>query len=151
MEIKDLFDPKDFNAFLHRISKIEAGTKPLWGKMNSAQAMAHLAEPFLLALGDLKPGMELRGKLYGWMLKFMVTDPKPYPKNAPTGKDFIFPSHVDFEQSKSKLIHLLTRFHKGGPEKVTDGPHPFFGKLTPAQWNSAMAKHLDHHLSQFGV
>lgn len=151
MESQDLFVPEVLEHYLNRISNVQSSSKPLWGKMNAAQAMAHLAEPFLFAMGEMKPERNRIGRWFGWMLKNMLKDPRPYPHNAPTSKDFLFPSDVDFETSKNKLTANLIRFHKGGPDLVTDWPHPFFGKLTPQEWSFAMSKHLNHHLTQFGV
>ncbi len=151
MEIKDLFQAEAYAGFMGRIESIRPDTQPIWGKMNSAQVMAHMAEAFVVALGDKKPPMEMAGKLFGWMIKGVVSSPKPYRRNTPTSKNFIFPPDTDFEKSKARLISLLTRFHQGGPAGVTDSPHPFFGRLTVDQWNSAMSKHMDHHLTQFGV
>jgi len=151
MEIKDLFLPAVYAEFIGRIELIRPELKPLWGKMNAAQMLTHVAEPFRIANGDVKPRMEWRGRIFGCMLKGLVTKPEPYPKNSPTSRDFIFPEDVGFVNSKALLIKLLNRFHLEGPEGVTTGPHPFFGKLTTVQWNSAMSKHLDHHLTQFGA
>ncbi|MBP9797478.1 MAG: DUF1569 domain-containing protein, partial [Chitinophagales bacterium] len=38
-----------------------------------------------------------------------------------------------------------------GPTGVTKDKHPFFGKLSPEEWDTLTVKHLDHHLRQFGV
>ena len=43
------------------------------------------------------------------------------------------------------------RFVNGGPRVCTTHPHPFFGRLTPAEWAIQQYKHLDHHLRQFGA
>ena len=29
--------------------------------------------------------------------------------------------------------------------------HPYFGKFSADQWGKSAYKHLDHHLTQFGV
>ncbi|WP_262710317.1 hypothetical protein [Mucilaginibacter psychrotolerans] len=38
-----------------------------------------------------------------------------------------------------------------GPEAITKKLNPFFGLLTPHEWDRLQYKHLDHHFKQFGV
>ena len=34
---------------------------------------------------------------------------------------------------------------------LTKAAHPFFGPMTAGEWDLLMARHLDHHLLQFGA
>jgi len=40
--MKNSFDARDKDEFIARINKIQADTKPQWGKMNAGQLFAHL-------------------------------------------------------------------------------------------------------------
>ena len=53
-----------------------------------------------------------------------------------------------FEIEKKALLDLINEFEL---TKITTKPHPFFGNMTKQDWDVLQAKHLDHHLNQFGV
>ncbi len=75
---------------------------------------------------------------------------KPWRKNIPTSKEFIVDGDIDFYSVKSDLIKEIDNFYKR--KNQTDWPiHPIFGKFTKEQYGKMNYKHLDHHLSQFGV
>jgi len=90
-------------------------------------------------------------RLIGSMLKGKAVSEKPFGKNSPTDKSYLFPENVSFEEGKSKTIASIKSFSEEGPAKCTKYPHPFFGHFTPEQWAVFEWKHLDHHLRQFGV
>ena len=149
--MKSMYNKADSEAILARIRNLTADAKPLWGKMTAAQAVTHLQRPILVALGEMKLKRTLAGLLFGKMAKKSFTAEGPTKRNSPTDKNFIVKDHPDFETEKKKLIALVQRFVSGGPEALTTEPHPFFGPLTTQEWDMLQWKHLDHHLSQFGV
>ena len=57
----------------------------------------------------------------------------------------------NFDDEKTKAIELIQKLSTVGPTGVTKDKHPFFGKLSPEEWDTLTVKHLDHHLRQFGV
>jgi hypothetical protein len=57
----------------------------------------------------------------------------------------------NFEAEKKRLIDYLKKSVELG-EVYFDGKESLsFGKMTVAEWNNLFYKHLDHHLTQFGV
>jgi len=57
----------------------------------------------------------------------------------------------NFDEEKKRLIGFIQKTQQLGAEAF-DGKENFsFGKLTSEEWNNMFAKHLNHHLSQFGV
>ncbi|WP_306354160.1 hypothetical protein [Flavobacterium sp. '19STA2R22 D10 B1'] len=57
----------------------------------------------------------------------------------------------DFELEKNRLINYIQKSQQLG-ENYFDGKDSHsFGKLTKTEWNNMFYKHLNHHLSQFGV
>ncbi|MEO8514629.1 MAG: DUF1569 domain-containing protein, partial [Ignavibacteria bacterium] len=82
--------------------------------------------------------------------KQMLSD-KPFKKGLPTDKNFIPASDIDFQKEKQELIKIVSILPDKGRDGLSRGPHPFFGNLSPDEWNTLTSKHLDHHLSQFGV
>jgi hypothetical protein len=68
----------------------------------------------------------------------------------PTDKTFIVSDQRNFGEEKKKLLALIERFVRLGPNGISKEKHPFFGKLTPDEWGGLMWNHLNHHLKQFG-
>ena len=148
--MKDVFQPAILNEILSRIETLTPTTQRLWGKMDVAQMMAHCSEVLKVAVGDEKPPRAFIGKIIGGFMKPILRNEKPFAKNSPTDPIFKIIKVKNFTNEKAVLIGLLKRFAVGGETNVTTHPHPFFGKLTPAEWSSATYKHLNHHLQQFG-
>ena len=146
-----LFDPTENQNILHRINKLSPASQAQWGKMNVAQMLSHCQQPLLVAFGDLKIKGGLMAVLFGGMVKRMLLKDEPYKPGLPTAKEFIITDKKEFEKEKKQLIDLVQRFSKQGPQGLRKDPHPFFGKLTSAEWDTMQWKHLDHHLRQFGV
>jgi hypothetical protein len=91
------------------------------------------------------------GRIIAPFFKKSVLGEKPFHKNSPTDKSYIFPGNLNFDEQKAKLIASLKKFQEGGTAKCTTHPHPFFGKFTPEEWAVFQWKHTDHLLRQFGV
>jgi len=53
----------------------------------------------------------------------------------------------DWEQDSSRFVSLLSRLVAA----KNVAPHSVFGRLSRRQWGILAAKHIDHHLRQFGV
>lgn len=150
--MKSLFNTADSEQFIERIGKLTATTRPLWGKMNVAQMLAHCTAPLKMAHGEIKGKRGLISFLFGKSAKKKFANPIiPFSKNLPTDPNFKFPDTSDFEAEKKKLIAQIKVFNQKGPAGISDLPHSFFGVMTPQEWDIIQSKHLDHHLQQFGV
>ncbi len=119
--------------------------------MNVSQMLAHCNVSMETAMGVNFIKRVFIGRIIGTLMKSKVLSEKPFGRNSPTDKSYIFPADLEFEAEKSKAIASIKKFHEGGPSKCTTHPHPFFGKFTPEEWAVFEWKHLDHHLRQFGV
>lgn len=149
--MKNLFNPSDTKEILARLHQLTPESKALWGKMKVSQMLAHCTKPLRIARGIDNPPRRLIGYLLSWIMKGSFFGEKPYPKNSPTDKDFIISDARDFDAEKKIVIAHIQAFADGGPVKCTKNPNPFFGKLTSAEWARGQYRHLDHHLTQFGV
>ncbi len=147
----NLFEKDVYDAFVTRIDALKPTTQAVWGKMNVAQMLAHLSISFESATGNIKPPRMFIGRLLGPFLKVNAYNEKPIPRNSPTAPFMKMVDEKDFEAEKKRLKELLMQFYMGGETKCTTHAHTFFGKFTPEQWAVSSAKHLDHHLMQFGV
>jgi hypothetical protein len=149
--MKSLFIPVNNSEIIERINRLSSNTKPEWGKMTVAQMVTHAQKPFLVAFDELKLKRGLIGVLFGGIAKKKLISPEPFGRNLPTDPNFKISGSPEFEKEKSKLMDYVKLFSQKGPAGLTKDPHPFFGKLSPDEWDTLMYKHLDHHLRQFGV
>ncbi len=146
--MKSLYDHEVYNEILERINKLTPETVPQWGKMNSAQMMAHCAEVMDVANGKPLEGTPFIVKLFKGYIKKMVVGPKPYPRNTKTHPQYIQAGAIDFEQGKQRLLDALANMKE---KEGVEIKHELFGVLTPEEKGWSQYKHLDHHLQQFGV
>lgn len=149
MEIKNLFEPAVKEEIIERINKLTPQTKPLWGKMNVSQMLAHIQMPIRIAYGTHQPKGSFLLRMLGPLFKSKLWDEKPYKRSLPTDPTFIMTgSEREFEKEKSAVLELLNKFSN---ETIIGERHPVFGKFSKENWSKATWKHLDHHLKQFGV
>ena len=149
--MNNLFNQADVAAIIERIEKLQPSTARNWGKMNAAQMLAHCNKSLETAMGRNQIKRLLIGRILAPFVRPAVLGTKPFGKNSPTDRTYIFRGNHDFGFEKTRTIETIKNFHLGGPAGCTTYPHPFFGKFSPEQWAVFQWKHLDHHLRQFGV
>jgi hypothetical protein len=90
-----------------------------------------------------------------FILKMLVKDkvvgPKPYKRNTPTAPAFIIKGERDLDTEKALLIGYLNQTLELGEAYFDNKESGSFGTLSTGEWNTMFYKHLDHHLTQFGV
>lgn len=150
--MKSVFNEADSQEIINRINKLTPSSQPLWGKMNVAQMLAHCSVTYEMIYTDKhpKPNPFLKLILKLLVKKTVVTD-KPYKKNSQTAPAFLIADERVFETEKENLINYINKTREFG-EAYFDGKESHsFGSLSLKEWNTMFYKHLDHHLSQFGV
>ncbi|MEO8664412.1 MAG: DUF1569 domain-containing protein [Ignavibacteria bacterium] len=148
--MQNIFSKTNSNDIVLRINKLSHENKPIWGKMNVTQMLAHCQVQLHVAMGDIKLKRNLMGLLLGRFFKKKSTSEEPFRKNLPTDKAFIITGDRDFNEEKIKLLNLIQKISDEGEKIISNDPHPFFGELTKSEWSVLIWKHLDHHLKQFG-
>ena len=152
MVIHDLFSNQGLNATIQRIENLSPSSKAIWGKMTVDQMLAHCCVSYKMTYTDDYPTLggftKLMLKLF---IKKAVVGPKTYPKNGRTAPDFIINDEKDFETEKEALLGYLQKTHQLGREHFEQKEYRSFGKLSSEEWNTLFSKHIDHHLTQFGV
>jgi hypothetical protein len=131
-----------------RIRSLRSDRRGRWGRMTVDQMLWHLNEALGLSLGDvtLGPGFPA---LPAPLLKFVVLR-LPWFKGAPTHPLLVAKAHYDFDGERDRLLALVERLTQKSLN--SDWPrHPAFGAMTGREVSHLMAKHLDHHLRQFGA
>ena len=150
--MKNLFEATTADEVKARTGRLRQDSERQWGKMNAAQAAAHLAASMEMAVGDRLPQQMLLGRVIGGFVKPMVLgNDDPMRRNSPTMPGLVVSDERNLETERARLCALIDRFTAGGPQGCTTHPHSFFGRLNPQEWAILMYKHLDHHLRQFGV
>ena len=150
--MKNLFDLKDLNESIKRINQLTPETKGQWGKMSVDQMLAHLNVAYDMTYTDKYPRPSSISKFFIKLFaKNAVVGPKPYPKNGRTAPQFIISDAKNFHEEKDKLIAYLKKTQELGGSHFEGKESHSLGPLTQTEWNIMFSKHLDHHLTQFGV
>lgn len=137
---------------IERINKLIPDTPAQWGKMNAAQMLAHCNVTYEMVYDNkhAKPNF-----LLALMLKTFVKQPvvneAPYKRSTQTAPAFIISDSRNFEAEKKRLIDYITKTQQLGAIHFNNKQSLSFGALSNTEWNNMFYKHLDHHLSQFGV
>jgi Protein of unknown function (DUF1569) len=149
----NILSPEGAKTVIDRINTLQPNQQPLWGKMSADKMLAHCNVTYQFVYEQEK------FKHPNWLMKFIVktfikkivVGDKPYAKNSRTAPEFIITDERNFEKEKATLTANILRTQQLG-EKHFDGLENFsFGKLSKTEWNTLFYKHLDHHLTQFGV
>lgn len=150
--MKNIFRREDFNEFVNRINQLTPKSQALWGKMKVEQMLAHCNVAYEMAYEDIhsKPNAFTRMVLK-LLVKNSVVSEKAYPKNSHTAPQFIIKEERNFDIEKNRLIAYLNKTHELGENTFEGKESLSFGKLSAVEWNNMFAKHLEHHLNQFGV
>lgn len=146
-----IFNESDAKGLVSRLEKLTPISQHIWGTMTVSQMLAHIQEPIKVALGQTAPKRSVAGWFFGRIAKKGVINNKPFKQGIPTDASFIIQNERNFESEKATAMMLILTLQQRGPQGITKNKHPFFGKLTPEEWDTLTIKHLDHHLRQFGV
>lgn len=150
--MKTIFNEADNKEILQRIEKLTPETKALWGKMNVAQMLAHCAHAAKMPTGEVKPkrvGFPIN--ILGMLFKSKILGEGAFQKNSPTAPEIKIVDPREFQKEKENFIAAVKKLGEKKENAVEASHHPFFGKMTAAEWGRINYKHADHHLSQFGV
>ncbi|TVP57438.1 MAG: DUF1569 domain-containing protein [Gemmatimonadales bacterium] len=150
--MNDIFDPAVTRALIDRIHSLEPDAQPEWGTMNAAQMLAHCCVIYDLAFDPdpPRPG-PIKGFLLKTFVKKAVVGEKPYRRSTPTAPEFRIEGEREFHLERDRLVAHLERCRELGREHFDGRDYPNFGTLTADEWSRMFYKHLDHHLTQFGV
>lgn len=150
--MKSVFNQADTAALVARINRLSPSSKGLWGKMSVSQMLAHCNVTYEMVYEDKHPRPNPLLKLVLKLLvKNKVVSETPYKKNGPTAPAFKVKDDKDFEKEKERLIAHIEKTQGLGEGHFDGKESHSFGRLTKTEWNNMFYKHLDHHLTQFGV
>jgi hypothetical protein len=143
----------DRQAMMGRLGRLRPESTRLWGKMSAHQALCHLNDSFLGAMGEraLSGKPMAVGKVVKWVALYT---PLTWSRNLPTMPEVdqmkLGTPPVEFAADVSQLERLVTRF-SAEQRDFTYPAHPFFGVMSEEDWMRWGWLHMDHHFRQFGI
>jgi hypothetical protein len=130
-----------------RLQAMPATAQRKWGSMTADQMLWHCADAMEIAMGR-KQAARKSMPIPGPILRFLVLS-APWPKGAPTLQELVATTTHDFEAERKRCLALIDEF----AARDVDGPwpvHATLGAMSGNQFSRLHAKHLNHHLMQFG-
>jgi hypothetical protein len=151
-KMKNIFNLNDTTELINRINKLNPTVSPKWGKMNVSQMLAHCNVTYEMIFESIhpKPNAFLKFILKR-LVKNKVVNETAYKRNGNTAPQFIIKESKDFIIEQKRLVDYISNTQKLGEAHFDGKESHSFGPLTKTEWNNMLYKHLDHHLSQFGV
>lgn len=131
-----------------RLQSLNPSAQRKWGKMSVDQMLWHVGTALETALGTV-PTVPERAPLPAPILRFVVLN-LPWPKSAPTMRELVARDTYDFDAQRARCVTLMDDV----ASRPLSGPwptHPILKTLTGMQVSRLQAKHIDHHLKQFGT
>jgi hypothetical protein len=147
--MKMLHDPVHRAELEKRLAALRPDTPRKWGTMSVDQMLWHVNRTLQLHLGEITAPRE-RVSLPRGVMKVLVLN-LTWPKGTPTLAALVAKEkQYDFAQERQRCLELLDRFAQRRLDEEWP-ENPIFGKVSGADLSRLQAKHLDHHLRQFGV
>ena len=147
--MRELHDPRDRAEIVRRVHALRPDSTRQWGRMSIGQMLWHVNQAMESALGRLALSPR-RVPLPRAAMKFMVIT-LPWPKGSPTLAEWVPPTdRYDFQVERDRCLRLIAEL----ASKPLDSEWPASPTLGPMSGHDVsrlQAKHLHHHLTQFGV
>ncbi|MEX2152249.1 MAG: DUF1569 domain-containing protein [Gemmatimonadaceae bacterium] len=144
---KLLHDPDVYASIRKRIESLRPDTGRRWGKMSIDQMLWHVNVSMREAVGEYKAQIKpipIPKPLLRWAVINI-----PWGRGARTREDMYAVSTHDFNAQKAECLALVDRIY--GQSVAPPWPDSAsMGRMTGKHWSKLTAKHLDHHLRQFG-
>ena len=134
---------------LRRVKTLRPDSQRRWGKMSVSQMLWHVNEAMEGALGRIQ-AEPMKVPLPRPLLKFLVLN-APWGKGAPTLKRWIPQADsYDFASERDRCCRLVDEI-ASKPLEDAWPDSPTLGRMRGNDVTRLHAKHLNHHLTQFGV
>jgi hypothetical protein len=140
---------RDCEHVVRRIGSLTPASPRQWGSMSVEGMLCHLADSYEVALGErvAAPAPVPMPRL---MKAIALWTPLPWPKNLPTLKEVEQgcggTTPGSFGDARRRLLRMVARFRFA--TTLAEAHHPFFGRMTQADWMRWGYLHADHHLRQ---
>jgi Protein of unknown function (DUF1569) len=123
-----------------------------WGTMSVGGMVCHVDDSYQVVM-DERPFSCAKLPIPQGMAKlFALRSPMRWPRNLKTGDSVRQGAGgtppTDFRRDRAHLLETLDRFCAC---TMLVEEHPFFGRMTAAEWMRWGYLHADHHLRQFSA
>lgn len=138
--------------FLERISSIQEDSTRRWGRMTSAQMLAHVRLLMEVSLGE-QPFVGKGQIPFKWLKPVVLSGILPFPRGKLKAPVVVLDDGADSVEEEIRDIKaVIRRFLALCVEDPDRCPmNPVFGSMSMAQWSRLHGLHLNHHLAQFSV
>ena len=145
-----LHDPATKAAMIRRIQTLTPTSQRRWGRMTIGQMLWHVNTAMAAAMGKESYGEVKPMPFPKWFMRFAVLNFPWVKGKTPTLPKFEAKDDKDFEAERRRLLGLIDEF-TAKDLAGTWATHPLLG--TPSgEFNTRLqARHLNHHLEQFGA
>lgn len=147
--MKNILTEEGYKDIKNRLGALSEENERLWGKMTHGQMVHHCQGPLNIMMQKEDYGLKPNWLAKVLFKKSLYSD-KPWRKNLPTAKFLRETEPRDFPSEKQKLEQLIDELY-AQKDRESWPDHPGFGYFTNEQWGKMQYKHLDHHLTQFGL
>ena len=145
-----IFDRRDRADILGRIERLAPDRPPVWGRFTAPEMVCHVSCALRQGLGEYDAGPPT-GPLQYPPLNLLLIHLLPWPRGkAQSPPEFLAVRPTTWEADLAGLRQLVDRFGERG----ADAPWPpskVFGRISGRSGGALQHKHLNHHLTQFGV
>jgi uncharacterized protein DUF1569 len=133
---------------INRIRSLRRDSPRRWGRMSADQMLWHVNGGLAMALGQMNIPPQ-KTPLPRPIMRLVALS-LPWPKGLPTMPIFVASGSYDFESERARCFQLIEQM-MAKPLNEDWPTHPLLGKLSGREASKLQAKHLDHHLKQFGL
>jgi uncharacterized protein DUF1569 len=143
-----LHDEAYRSQVINRIRTLRPDTQKHWGKMSADQMLWHVNGGLSMALGQMNIPPQ-KTPLPRPIMRLVALS-LPWPKGLPTMPMFVASGSYDFESERARCFQLIDQF---AAKRLDENwpRHPLLGQLSGRDASRLQARHLDHHLKQFGL
>lgn len=146
--MSSLHDDRTRVALKKRVHSLRPDSQRRWGRMTVDQMLWHVNMPMKESLGEYATAAA-KAPMPKKLLRWLVLN-VPWPRGARTHPDLVASKRYDFEQERAACLELIDRFVARDQQSAFPASASF-GAMSCVHWSRLHAKHLDHHLRQFGV
>ena len=148
-----LHNAADREALKKRVQAVRADSSRKWGEMSADQMMWHLCQGIDMCMGKVDISNE-KSPLPFFMpaafMRYMILE-MPWIRGAPTMKVAkAEQKKYDLEAERARCLAAIDEF-AARPLNGQWPQHPVLGDMSGEQYSRLQAKHLNHHLIQFGA
>jgi hypothetical protein len=144
-----LFDARDRQSILGRLTRLTANARPQWGRFTPAQMVCHVTTGVGQGLGAIDLGPP-RGPLTHWPLNWLLIHVIPFPRGAKAAPEMFARIPTTWDEDMATLRAMIERYAEQDPDREWPASR-VFGRISGRSWGVLQYRHLDHHLRQFGL